>query len=174
MRHWWHDVWEFHHLFQGPPLWQLFVGPVHNGLWTMLWVLSGLLGDTLAPPRPPWSYLIRQPGVLFFQLTIALILMILLLMIVCQCVSMENMETWGLTVFGLALALFWIAAVLGTGGPVPSRDEIEASRPSRCSRLDHHNHSEQSSDIPGVLVELTQRDQLLSRLTHQAAATCDL
>jgi hypothetical protein len=105
MRHWWHEVWEFHRVFQGPPPWQIFVGPVHNGLWTMLWVLSAAyLVMRLIRPRPPWSDLIRQPGVLFFELMIAFILIVL-----CQFVPTETMETWGLTVLGLALALLWIA-----------------------------------------------------------------
>ena len=60
----------------------------------------------LIRPRPPFSTLIHQPGLLFFGLMLG---HMIIFMIVCQFASMETMETWPLIVFGLTLTLLWTA-----------------------------------------------------------------
>ena len=53
--------------------WQGYVGTVHSGLNIALFMLAvAYLVIRLIPPRPPRSDLIRQPGMLFLGLMIAL------------------------------------------------------------------------------------------------------
>ena len=109
MRHWWNDLKDSHDVFQGPPPWQIFIGPVHNGLWTLLWVLSAAyLVMRLIPPRPPWSDVIRQPGILFLGLMAALPMLIFIFFYLIG--LMKTWETWAMIGSGLVLALLWIVA----------------------------------------------------------------
>jgi hypothetical protein len=85
--------------------WQVYVGAVQGGLNSAFLMLAvAYLVMRLIPPRPPRSDLIRQPGMLFLGLTIALVILLMLLSTSVLLVPWTNM------IIALALGLSWLAA----------------------------------------------------------------
>jgi hypothetical protein len=109
MRHWWGELQGASWLFPGRVPWQIYVGPIHNGIWTLLWLLSAAyVVLRLIPPRPRWSDLMRQPGILFLVLMSAIAILILCLAYAVPVVGTG--QTWAMIGSGLALALLWTVA----------------------------------------------------------------
>ena len=85
--------------------WQVYVGTVQGGANSAFMMLAvAYLVMRLIPPRPPWPDLIRQPGMLFLGLTIALVIVLMLLSTSVVLVPWTNM------IIALALGLSWVAA----------------------------------------------------------------
>jgi hypothetical protein len=85
--------------------WQGYVGTFHNALNTALFMLAlAYLVIRLIPPRPSRSDLIRQPGMLFLGLMIALPILLLLLS------GFVLLVPWTNVIIALALGLSWLAA----------------------------------------------------------------
>ncbi len=87
------------------PSWQSYVGMAQGGLHLFLWMLTlAYLVMRLIPPRPFGSDLIRQPGMLFLGITIALAIFLMLIS------GFVPLVPWTNVVVALALGLFWFAA----------------------------------------------------------------
>jgi hypothetical protein len=85
--------------------WQSYLGFVYNGFNIALLMLAvAYLVIRLVPPRPSMSDLIRQPGMLFLGLMIALSILLMLLSVFVPLVPWTNM------IIALALGRSWLAA----------------------------------------------------------------
>jgi hypothetical protein len=85
--------------------WQVYVGAVQGSLSSAFLMLAvAYLVMRLIPPRPLWPDLIRQPGMLFLGLTIALSILLMLL------ATTVLLVPWTNTIIALALGLSWLAA----------------------------------------------------------------
>ena len=105
MRPWWNQfqmVWINN---RKAPSWHDYVGIVQGGLSLSLWMLTAAyLGMRLIPPRPRGSDLMRQPGMLFLGLMIALGILLLLLS------AFVPLVPWTNVIIAFALGLSWLAA----------------------------------------------------------------
>jgi Flp pilus assembly protein TadB len=87
------------------PTWGSYVGIAEMGLNLSLSMLTvAYLVMRLIPPRPNRSDLIRQPGMLFLGLSIALMILLMLLS------AFVPLVPWTNIIIALALGLPWFAA----------------------------------------------------------------
>jgi hypothetical protein len=86
------------------PSWQSYIGIVQGGLSLALWMLTlAYLVMRLIPPRPLRADLLRQPGMLFLGVMIALLILLMLLSPFVRLVPPTNV------LIALAIGLPWLA-----------------------------------------------------------------